>query len=76
MKHVVAFFFACVLLVFAGIVIWSNRTALTIAHLSFAGGAIAIAFAIAIPTDFKDACQTVAAYVPLVRGGQPPGGAK
>lgn len=76
MKHVVAFLFAIVLLIFAAVVIWSNRTALTMAHLSFAGGAIAIAFAIAIPTDFKNACETIAPYVPMVRGGPPPGGAK
>lgn len=72
MKHVVAFFLVVVLLIFAGVVLWSNRTALTIAHLSFVSVALAVACAIAIPTDFKNACQTIAPYVPMVRGGAPP----
>lgn len=75
MKHVFAFLLVAVLVLFAGIVLWSNRTALTIAHLSFVSVALAVACAIAIPADFKNACQTIAPYVPMIRGGPPPGGA-
>jgi uncharacterized iron-regulated membrane protein len=76
MKHAIAFLIAIVLLVFAGVVLWSNRTALTMVHLSFVSGAVLIAVAIAVPADFKNACETIAPYVPMIRGGPPPGGAK
>lgn len=72
MKHVVLFVAAAVLLGFAGVVVWSNRQALTTPILGFAGGCIAIAFALAIPADFKNACTSVASYLPAVRGGAPP----
>lgn len=74
MKHLLVFAAAIILLAFAGVVVWSNRHALTMTHLGFAGGAIALAFALAIPADFKTAAGAVAAYLPVVRGGQPPSG--
>jgi len=72
MKHALALFAAIILLVFAAIVVWSNRTALTMPLLIFAGCCIALAFALAIPSDFKAALRSVAAYVPLARGGNLP----
>lgn len=72
MKHALALFAALILIGFAGVIVWFNRTALTIPLLSFAGGAIALAFLIAIPSDFKAAISSLAPYIPTVRGGQPP----
>lgn len=68
MKHVLLFLASAILLTFAGVVVWFNRTALTMTHLGFAGACILLAFALAIPADFKNACATVAPYVPLIRG--------
>jgi hypothetical protein len=73
-KHALAFVAALILLLFAGIVVWSNRTALTMPLLVFAGACIAIAFALAIPSDFKQAIASVAPYIPVIRGGHPPEG--
>jgi len=67
MKHVLALLCAVVAVTFAGIIVWSNRTALTTTHLAFAGGCLAIAFALAVPADFKCACATVAQYAPLAK---------
>jgi hypothetical protein len=72
MKHVVLFVAALILLVFAGVVIVPNRHALTVVHLGFGGGCILLAFALAIPADFKNACATVAPYIPVIRGSAPP----
>lgn len=72
MKHVALFFAAFILLAFAGVVVWSNRHALTMTHLGFSGGCIALAFALAIPADFKNACASVAPYIPVVRGRAAP----
>lgn len=68
MRHVLLFLAAAVLLAFAGVVVWSSRTALTVPVLGFAGGCIALAFALAIPADFKAACESVAPYLPTIRG--------
>lgn len=68
MRHVAAFVGAFILLGFAAAVLWFSRTNLTMAHLCFVGGFVAVAFALAIPADFKQACETVAPYLPQVRG--------
>jgi hypothetical protein len=72
MRHILAIIAALILLGFAGVVVWYNRTALTTPILCFVGGSIAIAFALAIPADFKQAASTVATYIPVTRGGNPP----
>lgn len=69
MKHVAAFILAAVLVAFAAVIVWSNRTALTTPLLAAAGGCLAFALALAVPADFKCACSTVAQYVPLVKKG-------
>jgi hypothetical protein len=75
MKHALALIAAVILLAFASVVVWFSRTALTVPVLGFSGGCIALAFALAIPADFKTACTSVAPYIPVVRGsGPPPGG--
>lgn len=68
MKHFVAFLSSAILLGFAAAVIWFSRTNLTMSHLCFAGGCIALAFALAIPADFKQACEAIAPYLPAIRG--------
>lgn len=68
MKHVVAYLFAFVLIVFAGAVIWFSRSNITLSHLCFAGGALALACALADLADFKQACETIAPYIPQIRG--------
>ena len=67
MKHVVSGFFALVLILFAGVVVWSNRTALTVTHLAFAGGSLALGALLALGTDAKDALSTLAGVVPALR---------
>lgn len=67
MKHVILLVGALILLGFAAVVVWSNRTTLTLPVLGFAAGCIAIAFGLAVPADFKDACSTVAPLIPAVR---------
>lgn len=69
MKHLIAFIAAAVCIAFAAVIVWSNRTALTTPHLAFAGGCLAMGLALAVPADFKCACQTVAQYVPLAKKG-------
>jgi hypothetical protein len=71
MKHAFLLMASAILLAFAGVVVWSSRTALTLPVLGFAGGCIALAFALAIPADFKNACASVAQYIPTLRGGPP-----
>lgn len=68
MKQVGLIVGALILLGFAAVVIWSNRHALTTVHLAFSGGCIALAFMLAIPADFKNACESVASLLPAVRG--------
>ena len=65
LRHVLAFVVALVFLAIATLVVWSNRTALTTPLLSFAGGCIAAAFAIAAPADFRRAAHAIAPYLPL-----------
>ena len=72
MKHVVAIVAAVVLVVFAGVVVWYNRTALTIPILGFSGVCLTLALLLAIPSDAKAAMSALAPYIPLARGGSPP----
>lgn len=71
MKHLVAFIGAGILLGFAAAVLWFSRANLTLPHLCFVGGFVALAFALAIPADFKCACETIAPYIPQIRGRGP-----
>ncbi|MFI5228387.1 MAG: hypothetical protein ACHQWU_04915 [Gemmatimonadales bacterium] len=72
MKHLAAGLFAAVFIIFAGVVVWSNRTALTTTHLVFAGLCLALGGALALGTDFKTAAATVVGFVPALRGKSEP----
>lgn len=76
MKHgsIFAILGAIVAIAFAGFVTWANRASITTSILIFDGVAIGVALALAIPADFKNACASVAPYIPVLRGGAPPSG--
>jgi hypothetical protein len=73
MKHAVAFVIALALFLFAGCVVWFNRTALTVPLLGYSGGCLALACLIALPTDTKEALTTIGGLIPTLRArGGPP----
>ncbi|HEY9466487.1 MAG TPA: hypothetical protein VIR54_25500 [Vicinamibacterales bacterium] len=72
MRHVAAIVAALTLVAFAGVIVWYNRTALTAPLLIAAGSCLVLALALAIPSDFRAALASVAPYVPMMRGGNPP----
>lgn len=74
MRHVALILASLTLLAFAAIVIVPNRHALTMAHLGFSGVLILLAFALALPADFKAALTTVTSSLPAIRGATHGGG--
>ena len=62
MKHVGLLFGALVCFVFAGVVVWYNRTALTTPLLLFAAGMVLFGFLLAAPANAKDAITTLAPF--------------
>lgn len=67
MKHLAAAVLAIVLMLFAGVVIWSNRQALTVPILGFSGACLGASVIIALGTDGKEALTTLAGLIPTIR---------
>ena len=72
MKHLAAIVSAVILVAFAGVIVWYNRTALTIPLLVAAGSCLVLGLALAIPSDVRAALASLAPYVPMLRGGNTP----
>lgn len=68
MKHVAAAFLSIVLILFAGILVWSNRLAPSTPILGFSGFCIGSAILIALGTDGKEVLTTLAGFIPMLRG--------
>lgn len=63
-KHALALLFALALFAVGGVIIWYNRTALTLTLLGAAGACFVVAMALAIPTDFKKVVVFIVPYLP------------
>lgn len=70
MRHVLLIIVALLVAACGVLILVVSKCATTPAILTGAGF-IVLALALAIPAQFKQACETVAPYVPMVR---PPGG--